>query len=125
MPRPAGERPQQWNEGMTWHQQVIEYNRVIVDYLRMSEAFKLAYHKTAVYPIIQNLGSQESKRRSKILSRILRHGDRVFQMNASGRYCACDIWRSFHRDFESPQLLIAMTLPLGNDKQRFHWSVSE
>eukprot|EP00971_Amphidinium_carterae_P063467 1256225-Amphidinium_carterae.3 len=67
----------------------------------------------------------ESTRRSKILSRILRHGDRVFKKNSSGRYCACDIWKAYHREFQSPQLLIAMTIPLGNDKQRFHWSVSD
>eukprot|EP00971_Amphidinium_carterae_P288197 5721699-Amphidinium_carterae.1 len=104
-------------QGMTWAEQTIEYNRTIVDYLKMRSSFKEAYHKTVLYPIINSLGSFESKRRSKILSRILRHGDRVFAKNNSGRYCACDIWKAYHRDFESPQMLIAMTIPLGNDKQ--------
>eukprot|EP00971_Amphidinium_carterae_P172636 3422063-Amphidinium_carterae.1 len=110
---------------MNWEEQIIEYNRTIVDYLRMNPSFKQAYHKQVIYPIISSLGSNESKRRSRILSRILRHGDRVFTTNDSGRYCACDIWEAYHRDFEAPQMLIAMTLPLGNDKQRFHWSVSD
>eukprot|EP00971_Amphidinium_carterae_P281797 5594027-Amphidinium_carterae.1 len=124
MPRPSGTIATAWNHGMTWEEQIIEYNRTIVDYLNMNPSFKQAYHKQVIYPIIGSLGGYESKRRSKILSTCLRHGDRVFPTNDSGRYCACDIWNSYHRDYESPQMLIAMTLPLGNDKQRFHWSVS-
>eukprot|EP00971_Amphidinium_carterae_P246305 4892298-Amphidinium_carterae.1 len=85
-------------------------------------AVQTAYHKNVLHPIITNLGGMESKSRSKILSKILRHGNRLFRKNNSGRYCACDIWKAYRREFDSPQMLIAMTLPLGNDKQRFHWS---
>eukprot|EP00971_Amphidinium_carterae_P084592 1674446-Amphidinium_carterae.1 len=88
MPRPSGTLASAWNEGMTWGEQTIEYNRTIVDYLNMDPSFKQAYHKQVIFPIISSLGGYESKRRSTILSRILRHGDRIFPTNDSGRYCA-------------------------------------
>eukprot|EP00971_Amphidinium_carterae_P065169 1291478-Amphidinium_carterae.1 len=90
----------------------------------MNPDVKRAYVKNALFPLITRLGPRESKARSKILSRVLRHGARNFPTNNSGRYSSCDIWSVFRREFDSPQLLVAMTIPLGNDKQRFHWSVS-
>eukprot|EP00971_Amphidinium_carterae_P289577 5749793-Amphidinium_carterae.1 len=66
---------------MTWDQQIVEYNRIIVDYLNMTVPVKTAYKKNVLFPLINRLGSRESKSRSKILSRILRHGDRNFPKN--------------------------------------------
>eukprot|EP00971_Amphidinium_carterae_P018738 369474-Amphidinium_carterae.1 len=95
MPRPGG--PYIWNDGMTWDQQIVEYNRVIVDYLNMSVQVQAAYRKNVLFPIITRLGSGESRLRSKILTRVLRHGDRNFPKNRSGRYSSCDIWKTFRR----------------------------
>eukprot|EP00971_Amphidinium_carterae_P312483 6210699-Amphidinium_carterae.1 len=63
---------------MNWDQQIVEYNRIIVDYLGMNPDVQKAYRKNALFPIINQLGPRESKVRSKILSRILRHGARGF-----------------------------------------------
>eukprot|EP00971_Amphidinium_carterae_P310467 6169455-Amphidinium_carterae.3 len=61
MPRPAGEPQRPWNYGMNWQEQTIEYNRVIVDYVNMTETFQQAFQKTILHPVIRQLGSQESK----------------------------------------------------------------
>eukprot|EP00971_Amphidinium_carterae_P193131 3832973-Amphidinium_carterae.1 len=102
---------------MTWDQQIVEYNRIIVDYLNMTADVQTAYRKNALFPIITRLGARESKVRSKLLSRVLRHGARNFPRNHSGRYSSCDIWNVFRRELDSPHMLLAMTIPLGNDKQ--------
>eukprot|EP00971_Amphidinium_carterae_P143154 2836283-Amphidinium_carterae.1 len=121
MPRPGG--PYIWNDGMTWDEQIVEYNRLIVDYLDMTVPVQTAYRKTVLFPIINRLGSRESKVRSKVLTKVLRHGDRNFPKNRSGRYSSCDIWSVFRREFDSPQMLVAMTIPLGNDKSQAAFSL--
>eukprot|EP00971_Amphidinium_carterae_P072098 1425898-Amphidinium_carterae.1 len=59
MPRPGGAYI--WNDGMNWDQQIIEYNRIIVDYLDMKPDVQTAYRKNALFPIITRLGPRESK----------------------------------------------------------------
>eukprot|EP00971_Amphidinium_carterae_P037114 729293-Amphidinium_carterae.2 len=86
----------------------------------MTGSFKAAYHKTVIFPIIGNLGSNESTRRSKFF---LGSCDMETECSREtiGAATAPVTYgiKAYHRDFESPQMLIAMTLPLGNDKQRF------
>eukprot|EP00971_Amphidinium_carterae_P309856 6157423-Amphidinium_carterae.1 len=67
MPRPGGTYI--WNDGMNWEQQIVEYNRIIVDYLSMNPDVQTAYRKNALFPIITRLGPRVSKVRSKLLSR--------------------------------------------------------
>eukprot|EP00971_Amphidinium_carterae_P049669 979103-Amphidinium_carterae.3 len=49
MPRPAGTPPRPWDYGLDWEQQTVEYNRVTVDYLNMTDTFKAAFQKTVLH----------------------------------------------------------------------------
>eukprot|EP00971_Amphidinium_carterae_P210572 4178451-Amphidinium_carterae.1 len=58
MPRPGGAFI--WNDGMDWDQQIVEYNRVIVDYVKMRPDVQTAYRKNVLFPIITSLGQREA-----------------------------------------------------------------
>eukprot|EP00971_Amphidinium_carterae_P215733 4282580-Amphidinium_carterae.1 len=50
---------------MTWDQQIVEYNRIIVDYLNyklnMAPDVQTAYRKNALFPIINRWDKENRK----------------------------------------------------------------